>query len=299
MSNAKTVGFIGLGAMGGPMAANVLKAGFNLVVHDIDPAKVKTLVAAGAEDGGSASEVARRSDPTICMVETTAQAEAVIMGEDGIAAGADPGQIVVCMSTVAPLAVKQMHDDLAARGIVLFDAPVSGGTPKAADGTLSIIAGGDKAAFEACRTVFDTMAANLFHVGEVGQGLAMKLVNNLLIQVNTVAVAEALVLGAKAGLDPQTMYDIISVSTGNSFALHHRAPRMLSGDFEPGGTIDISYKDQELQTSLAKQLGVSLPLTNMSQQIYEMARGEGLNKQDGAAVVKLFERWAGVELGPR
>ena len=137
------------------------------------------------------------------------------------------------------------------------------------------------------------MAANQFHVGSIGQGLALKLVNNLLIQVNTVAIAEAFVMGAKAGLDPQVMYDVIKVSTGASFALDYRVPRMIAGDFKPGGTIDISYKDQELETAFAKSLGVPLLLANVSQQVYQMARAQGLSKEDGASIVKVYERMAG------
>ena len=166
-------------------------------------------------------------------------------------------------------------------------------------GELSVIAGGDKATFESCRPMFAAMSSHQFHVGGIGQGLALKLVNNMLIQVNTVAIAEAFVMGAKAGLDPQVMYDVIKVSTGASFALDMRVPRMISGDFTPGGTVDITYKDQELETAFAKSLGVPLFLANVSQQVYQMARAAGLSKVDGAAVVKVYEQMVGVKLGPR
>src|ERR1044072_9286554 len=138
------------------------------------------------------------------------------------------------------------------------------------------------------------MGNRTFHVGALGSGLAMKLVNNMLVQVNTVAVAEALVLGVKAGLDPQTIYDVVRVSTGTSYAFEGRAPKKLPRDFAPGGTIDISFKDQELETAFAKQLGVPVLLANVTQQVYQMARAQGLNKQDGSAVVKIFEQMAGV-----
>jgi len=142
--------------------------------------------------------------------------------------------------------------------------------------------------------LFGAMGNRLFHVGALGSGLAMKLVNNMLVQVNTVAVAEALVLGVKAGLDPQTIYEVVRVSTGASAAWELRVPRILAGDFAPGGTIDISYKDQELETAFAKRLGVPLLLANLTQQVYQMARAQGLNKQDGSAIVKIFEQMAGV-----
>ena len=293
------VGFVGLGNMGRPMALNLVKHGFSLVVHDIDPAKVEPLRERGAAVVESAARVAAAAERTICMVETTAQAEAVITGEGGLIRGAAPGHIVICMSTIDPFVARRLAGELAARGVAMLDAPVSGGTERAASGELSVIAGGDAVTFEACRDLFKAMGANLFHVGGLGQGLAMKLVNNMLVQVNTVAVAEALVLGVKAGLDPQTIYDVVRVSTGTSYAFDKRVPRILARDFSPTGTVDISFKDQELETAFAKQLGVPVLLANVSQQIYQMARAAGLGKEDGTAIVKVLERLAGVEVGKR
>jgi 3-hydroxyisobutyrate dehydrogenase len=280
--------------MGGPMASNLVKHGFSLVVHDVDRAKVERLRALGASPADSAGDVAAATERTICMVETTAQAEAVIAGERGILQRARPGHIVACMSTIDPFVVRHLGEQLAARGIGIVDAPVSGGTERAASGELSIIAGGAADTIKACDDLFRAMGRNVFHVGGLGQGLAMKLVNNMLIQVNTVAVAEALVLGVKAGLDPQTIYDVVRVSTGTSFAFETRVPRILKRDFAPGGTVDISFKDQELETAFAKQLGVPVFLANVSQQVYQMARAAGLNKEDGSAIVKVLERLAGV-----
>jgi len=291
---AGKVGFIGLGAMGGPMASNLVKHGFSLVVHDIDGTKVERLRARGAAAADSAADVAAVTERTICMVETTAQAEAVIAGERGIVQRARPGHVVACMSTIDPFVVRRLGDQLAARGIAMVDAPVSGGTERAASGELSIIAGGAADTVKACDDLFRAMGRNVFHVGALGQGLAMKLVNNMLVQVNTVAVAEALVLGVKAGLDPKTIYDVVRASTGTSFAFETRVPRILKRDFAPGGTVDISFKDQELETAFAKQLGVPVFLANVSQQVYQMARAAGLNKEDGSAIVKVLERLAGV-----
>ena len=293
---AGAVGFIGLGNMGGPMARNLVKHGFSLVVHDIDPARVEPLRNQGATVAASPKAVAAAASRTICMVETTAQAEAVIAGEQGIIQSAAPGHIVVSMSTIDPFAVRRLGADLAARQVAMLDAPVSGGTVRAASGELSIIAGGAAETFAACRDLFEAMGAKIFHVGGLGQGLAMKLVNNMLGQVNTVAIAEALVLGVKAGLDPQTIYDVIRASTGTSWGFESRVPKILARDFAPGGTVDISFKDQELETSFAKQLGVPVLLANVSQQVYQMARAAGLNKEDGSAVIKVIERLAGVEV---
>ena len=293
---AGAVGFIGLGNMGRPMALNLVKRGFTVIAHDIDPAKQEPLVAAGAKSALSPAEVARATTRTICMVDTTSQAESVIAGEQGIGRTAGAGHIVICMSTVDPFAVRRLADQLAPRGIAMLDAPVSGGTERATTGELSIIAGGDEKTFTACRDLFEAMGAKIFHVGGLGQGLAMKLVNNMLIQVNRVAVAEALVMGVKAGLDPKTIYDVIRVSTGNSYAFEQGVPRILARNFAPGGTVDISYKDQELETAFAKQLGVPVLLANITQQVYQMARASGLSKEDGLTVVKLYERLAGVEI---
>jgi len=291
---AGKVGFIGLGAMGGPMALNLVKAGFALVVHDIDQAKTAPLRAKGAELAGTAEGVAAAVDRTIVIVETTEQAESVIAGERGIIKSAKPGHIVLCMATIDPFAARALAGRLAAQGIAMLDAPVSGGTGRAQSGELSVIVGGGADVVAKCEDLFAAMGNRTFHVGPLGNGLAMKLVNNMLVQVNTVAVAEALVLGVKAGLDPQMIYDVVRVSTGASAAWELRVPRILNDDFEPGGTIDISYKDQELETAFAKRLGVPLLLANVTQQVYQMARARGLNKQDGAAIVKVFEQMAGV-----
>jgi 3-hydroxyisobutyrate dehydrogenase len=202
------------------------------------------------------------------------------------------------MSTIDPFVARRLAGDLAARGVLMLDAPVSGGTTKAESGELSIIVGGDAEAFEACRDIWKGMGTGIFHVGGLGQGLAMKLVNNMLIQVNTVAIAEALVMGVKAGLDPRMIYEVVRASTGTSFAFETRVPKILARDFAPGGTVDIFYKDQELETAFAKQLGVPVLLANITQQVYQMARAAGLNKEDGSAVIKVLERLAGVEVKP-
>ncbi len=294
---ADAVGFIGLGNMGGPMARNLARGGFSLVVHDIDPAKVEPFRAQGAQVAGSPQEVAAAARRVICMVETTGQAESVIGGPRGIAQSARRGDIVVCMSTIDPFVARRLHDELATRGIAMLDAPVSGGTGRAASGELSILAGGAPEVFAACRDLFEAMGKNLFHVGPIGQGLALKLVNNMLIQTTLVAVCEALVMGVKAGLDPRVIYDVVRVSTGNSFAFETRVPKILARDFSPSGTVDISFKDQELETAFAKQLGVPVLLANVSQQVYQMARAAGFNKEDGTAVIKVLERLAGVHVG--
>lgn len=289
-------GFIGLGAMGQPMALNMRGADIPLVVHDIDEDRVKTLVTAGAVRADSAMDVARQTERTICLVETTAQAEQVIGGPGGIAEGAKPGHIVLCMSTIDPDVARTLASRLGDAGIEMLDAPVSGGTGRAAAGDLSVIVGGSEAGFAACRDIFDAVGSAAFHVGSSGQGLVMKLINNMLGITNTVTLIEGLAVGAKSGLDLQTMYDVICASSGQSAAADLRIPRIMQDDFAPGGTIDIVYKDQELVTAFAKRLGVPVFMANISQQVYQMARSAGLNKLDSSAVVRVYERLANVEI---
>jgi 3-hydroxyisobutyrate dehydrogenase len=298
-ARADKIGFVGMGVMGGGMAANLLKNGFTVVGYDVSPARNDYVAGLGAEIVDGPAAVARAASKTICMVETTVQAESVIVGEGGIVDGAEKGDIHLCMSTIDPLSVKRMHGILAARGIAMIDAPVSGGQPRAESGDLSAMVGGDVATVEACRPELEAMTRSIFHMGDIGQGTAMKLVNNMLNHTTSIVVAEAMVMGAKAGLDPQAIIDVIGVSTGNSEAFASRAPRFVSRDFSPGGTVDICYKDQELGTAFARALGVPVLLANVSEQVYAMGHGAGLGKEDSSALVKLYEEWAGVTLGPK
>jgi 3-hydroxyisobutyrate dehydrogenase len=294
MVMAGKVGFVGVGAMGGPMALNLVKAGFEVFVHDINPDRVAALAAAGARVVDSPAAAAAECRRTICMVETADQAEAVIFGENGFVQKAQPRDIVICSSTIDPLLARQFAQRLADKGIGMLDAPVSGGPHGAAAATLSVIVGGPEDSFAAAQDLFRAMGKNVFHVGRHGMGLAMKLINNMLGQIQTVAIAEAMVLGKKAGLDPKKIYEVVSASTGNSVQFQNRVPRILARNFKPGGTLDISFKDQELETAFAKRLGVPLLLANVSQQVYQMGRAAGLSKEDGSSLVKVYERLAGV-----
>ena len=293
------IGFIGMGMMGGGMAANLLKADFEMVAYDIDPAKNERFAGLGATIANGPAGVAQAASTVICIVETSAQVRDVVLGDGGILDGAQEGDTFICSATVDPIMVKELHDLLAEKGIKMLDAPVSGGVPRAESGDLSIICGGDADVVEACRPYFDAMSAKVFHMGGIGQGLAMKLCNNMITQVTRVVIAEAMALGAKAGLNPQEMFDVISVSTGNSATFQAAAPRMLSGDFSPGGTVDISYKDQELETEFAKALGVPMFMAAASQQVYQMGRAAGLNKYDVSSLVTLYEEMTGVKVGSR
>ena len=289
-SRENTVGFVGLGMMGLPMATSVLRAGKSLLVYDINPVPVTQLVGLGAQQASSPADVAMRAKYLISMVDTTAQASEVILGPTGFMSSGQDGDIVISMGTIDPMALRVMHASLMAKGIELIDAPVSGLEKGAREATLKAFVGGTVEALEKARPVLNTMCSEIIHFGPIGNGTTMKLVNNMLFQVGRVLVAEALVLGTKAGLDPQQMVEVIGKATGNSAAFQYCAPRILARDFQ-GIRMDITYKDIELQTALAKSLQMPLFMANMAQQVYQMARASGFGGEDGAAVVKVYEQF--------
>jgi 3-hydroxyisobutyrate dehydrogenase-like beta-hydroxyacid dehydrogenase len=291
----KTVGFVGLGDMGGPMTANLLKAGHAVVVHDLLAGKVQEAVQRGARAATGPADVASQAAILISMVDTTAQAEEVITGPNGFIETARQGDVVVSMSTIDPIALQKMHAKLAAKGVGLIDAPVTGMDKGAREGTLKAYVGGEAAHLEQARPVLMGMCAEATHVGGIGQGCVMKMINNMLAQINRIVVAEAFVLGAKAGLDPKVMFELIGKTTGNSAALQIYAPRMMAHDFK-GSRMDITFKDMELQTALGKSLKVPLFMATIAQQVCQMGRASGYGSEDGCAVVKVYEQFAGISL---
>lgn len=290
-----TVGFIGLGAMGQPMALNIARAGFPTVIFDIDPDRAGPVVEQGGARANSASEVARQARIVISMVETEAQTEEVLFGADGIATTARHGDVVIIMSTIAPAASKRFQQRLAGHGVQLIEAPVTGMIAGAEQGELSAYVGGDGATLDRVRPVLAAMASEILHVGAIGQGCTLKLVNNMLAQANRVLVVEAMVLATKAGIEPQLVIDAVSNSTGNSVIFQHAAPRLLSRDFT-GIRMEITIKDLELETQIGKTLGVPLFMANVAQQVYMMAKAAGYGAEDPSAVVKVYERLTGISL---
>lgn len=291
------IGFVGLGSMGAPMVANLLKAGHAVVVHDLRPEAVAAAVAKGAEAAGSAAEVARRAATVISMVDTTDQALDVILGAGGFVEGVRPGDFVISMSTIDPMALRRMGAAMAAKGVEMIDAPVSGMDKGAREGTLKSFVGGSAEALERARPILMAMASDITHIGGIGQGAAMKLINNMLFQVARITIAEALVVGTKAGIDPRLIFGVISKATGNSIAFQSAGGRMLERNFV-GSRIDTTFKDMELQTQLGKALKVPMFMANMAQQVCEMGRAAGLGSEDGAAIVKVYEQLAGITLDP-
>lgn len=291
------VGFIGLGVMGKNMATNLVKKGYKLKVSDLNKAAVNELKEMGAEEGNSAAEVAAESDIVFTSLPNSQIVEAVVTGKGGILEGAKEGMIFVDLSSITPKAIQNIAKKASAKGVKVLDAPVSGGLAGAQKGTLTIMVGGEEETFNKALPALNCIGTKVFHVGDIGAGDTIKLVNNLLLGANMVAVSEALALGVKAGLKPETMYDIISQSSGSSYALTAKYKNFIAkGNFKPGFTIDLQYKDLQLAVTTAKDLKMPLLIGNMAQQMYEVARAKGLGTEDISAVLKVYEELGNIEV---
>lgn len=290
------IGFIGVGAMGLPMAANVLKSGYELYVNDVNTEAVNQLVSLGAKSADSPKELAQVSDMIVLMLPNTKIIELVLNGDTGLLAGMKAGSTIINMSSIDPMSTKRLAAQVEKLDIEWVDAPVSGGTKGAEAGTLTLMVGCKEELLEGVQPVLEAMG-KIKYVGSVGAGSGIKMVNNLLLGVNMVAVSEALVLGAKVGIEPEVMREIISSSSGRSYAFEAKVPNFVfKGNFEPGFAIDLQYKDLQLAISAAKELQVPLYLGNLSQQVYESARAAGLGKKDISAVITLLEDLCDVEV---
>lgn len=291
------VGFIGTGKMGGPVAANLLKAGNELFVHDIRKEATQDLVKAGAKWCGSPKEVANACHLVMTSLPGPKEVEQVALSENGIFAGAQRGDIYVDMTTNAPGVIRRISELGKEKGITVLDAPLVGGVRGAKAGTLNIMIGGDKEAFDKVRPVLEGAGKKIIHMGAVGNGNVAKLINNMLAQVLMNSIAEAFVLGAKAGIDLRKLYDILSDGTATSPTLTRKYPsKAFRGDFEPDFTIDLVYKDQELVTAMGRELGVPLYFANLVLQRLIDARARGLGNKDATAVLLPLEELLGVRI---
>jgi 2-hydroxymethylglutarate dehydrogenase len=294
----KKIGFVGLGAMGKPMAKNLLKAGYQLTVHDLNLQAVGELSSMGAGKGDSPAETASQVDVVITMLPADEEVKAVVLGPKGVLEGAKPGSVLIDMTSLAPHTSKQVAAEAMRRGIKFLDAPVSGGTGGAEKATLTIMVGGDKALLEEHMEILQAMGKNIYHVGDVGMGETIKMVNQMLVGNNILAIAEAFVLGTKLGLDPEVIYQIIRVSSGNSILIDQRVPNyIIKGDFtQTGFALDLLRKDVGLAVESAKINKVPLFLTSQAYQVLSMASAEGNGKKDMSSVIEIFERLAGVKV---
>jgi len=286
------IGFIGLGLMGQPMSRRLLEAGHSLTVWNRTAEKAKSLLAAGAAWANSPGAVARTSDVVITMVTDSAASEEVICGAGGVLAGARPGLILIDMSSIAPEMSRSIAGRAGARGVPMLDAPVTGAPRVAAEGKLGIMVGGPRETFEACRPVFEKLAAKIVYAGGNGMGTTLKLVNNLILGVAIHAAAEALVLATKAGLDPQSVIEITSVGGARTGAMETRGPRMVRRDFTPHFSANNMYKDMSTALTLAEECGVPLPVASTVREILRAVRAQGKGDLDSCVVMTILEAMA-------
>ena len=290
------VGFIGLGKMGRPMALNLLKAGHVVTVHNRSRAVVDELAARGARPATTPREVAEASDIVLTCLFYPSSVEEVYFGPNGLVQAAREGHVFADHSTVGPSLSRRCYEAIRARGASFLDAPISGGTAGAQAGTLTIMVGGDADAFERARPVFEAMGKNIKHVGPSGAGSVVRLVNQLLVAINLAGVVEGIVLGTKAGVDPNVMLEVLSTSFGGSAMLNRAVPLILERNFQPGTPVNLILKDMGLIKELGHELAVRLLLGSVAEEVFGEARALGWGEEDMAGLVRTLERLAGIEI---
>lgn len=290
------IGFIGLGIMGKPMSKNLLKAGYSLMVFDRNAVAVADVLAAGACGADSVADVAAQSDIIITMLPNSPHVKEVVLGEGGVADNARPGTVLIDMSSIAPLASREISEALAHKQVVMLDAPVSGGEPKAIDGTLSVMVGGDKAVFERCYDVMKAMASSVVHTGDIGAGNVTKLANQVIVALNIAAMSEALVLATKAGVNPELVYQAIRGGLAGSTVLDAKAPMVMDRNFNPGFRIDLHIKDLANALDTSHGVGAQLPLTAAVMEMMQALKADDLGAADHCALTCYYEKLARVEV---
>ena len=290
------VGFIGMGIMGKPMAINLVKAGYDVTVSNRNMAKCEPVVAAGAK-AGSYTEVAENCDVVITMLPNGPQVKSVMLGEDGVASHMKEGSTFIDMSSINPVASKELFAEVEKYGIEMLDAPVSGGEPKAIDGTLSIMVGGKQEVFDKYKDMLGAMGSSVVRCGDVGAGNTTKLANQIIVACNIQALAEALTLAQKAGVDPQLVFEAIKGGLAGSTVMNAKAPMMIAGNDKPGFKIDLHIKDLNNALDCAHAVGAPVPMTASVQEILQwMHNREGGNK-DHSAIAQYYEYLTGIQIG--
>jgi 2-hydroxy-3-oxopropionate reductase len=290
------IGFVGLGIMGKPMSKNLIKAGHQLVVYDIVAKPLEELKQAGAEVAASPSEVASKANIIITMLPNSPHVKQAILGEKGVAEGAKSGALVVDMSSIAPLVAREVGAELAKKGIRMLDAPVSGGEPKAIEGTLSIMVGGAQADFDEMLPIFKAMGSSAVLTGGLGAGNVTKLANQIIVALNIAAVSEALVLATKAGVDPNLVYQAIRGGLAGSTVLDAKAPLMMDRKFNPGFRINLHIKDLGNVLETSHEVGVPLPLSAAVMEIMQALKVDGMGDFDHGSIVRFYEKLAKIEV---
>ncbi|WP_145146802.1 2-hydroxy-3-oxopropionate reductase [Paenibacillus xylanexedens] len=292
----KRIGFIGLGIMGRPMSLNLIRAGYDVSVYDINQTAVMSLADAGARGAASPKEVAEHSDVIFTMLPNSEHVRTVITSEQGVLAGANTGSIIIDMSSISPVVSKELAQLVSKSGLYMLDAPVSGGEPKAIDGTLAIMVGGNEMIFESVKEVLQVVGQDVTRVGDNGSGATAKLANQIIVNLNIAAMSEALVFAAKAGIDVEKMYQAIRSGLAGSAVLDAKVPLILDRNFVAGGRIDINLKDMTNVMETAHDIGVPLPLSSQLLEIFHALKIDGKAADDHGGIVQYFEKLAGVEV---
>ena len=289
------VGMIGLGIMGKPMAKNLLKAGYDLTVSNFNKA-ADELVALGAKKADNAA-IGESCDVVLTMLPNSPQVKEVMLGEDGVAAHMKPGAVFIDMSSINPVASKEIAAVLEAKGIDMLDAPVSGGEPKAIDGTLSFMVGGKQEVFDKYKSLLSAMGSSVVRCGEVGAGNTTKLANQIIVACNIRALAEALTLAQKAGVDPQLVFEAIRGGLAGSTVMNAKAPMMIAGDGKPGFKIDLHIKDLNNALDCAHAVGAPVPMTAGVQEVLQWLHNQGEGQHDHSCIAHYYEKLTGIEIG--
>lgn len=288
----KNIGFVGLGTMGLPMAKNLVKAGYSLKVYNRTPGKAVELTDLGAQTVATPAETAHGSEVVFTMLTADAAVKEVILGPNGVKEGASPGLIVVDSSTIAPTTSQTIAAELNKGQVEMLDAPVSGSEPQAMEGMLTFMVGGKEAIYEKCLPLFEVMGKAAYYMGESGKGAYTKLGNNLMVAINMVSLAEALVFVTKAGLDPTLFLQVVAGGGGRSGMAEQKGPKILNRDFRPHFATALMYKDVGLVGEVAKEFNLPLPASALIREILNMTIAQGHGQEDLCAVVKCYEEWA-------
>jgi 2-hydroxy-3-oxopropionate reductase len=290
------IAFIGLGIMGKPMSRNLLKAGHELTIYDVVPAAVEEIVGAGSKKAGSSAEAAAAGDVIVTMLPDGPQVEEAVLGPGGVLEGARAGSIVVDMSSINPQVAQKVGAACEAKGVEFLDAPVSGGEPKAIDGTLAIMVGGKADVFAKVEPILAKMGSSVTLTGAVGAGNVTKLANQIMVACNIAAMGEALTLATKAGLDPEVVFNAVKGGLAGSTVLNAKAPMVISRNFKPGFRINLHQKDLRNALLAAESMKVSLPLTSLVQQMLMALINDGKGNLDHSAIATFIEDMAGIEI---
>jgi 2-hydroxy-3-oxopropionate reductase len=292
-----TIGFIGIGIMGKPMARNLMKAGYSLVIYNRTPGPMNELATEGARAANSPREVAEQSNVIITMLPDSPQVQEVMTGENGVLAGAKANTLVIDMSTISPVVTQQLAKVAQAHDVRMLDAPVSGGDVGAQQGTLSIMVGGSAEDFEQAKPLFEVLGKTIVHVGGTGAGQVVKACNQIVVALTIEAVSEALVLGSKAGVDPAVILRVLSGGLAANRVMEMRGPNFLQHNFQPGFKIALHQKDLSIALAAGREYGVPLPVTAIVDQMLQALKVRGQGDQDHSALLTLIEDWAQHQIG--